>query len=82
MNLTLGPRCDYENCPRHREQVERSLNRRHYCTSECRDDERKRRSLALRVNQEGRSAVIRQMVEQHKQKLATLNNTSESNGNA
>jgi hypothetical protein len=40
----IGPRCDYRDCPRHAEQVERmSLTRRHYCSIDCRNDEIKRR---------------------------------------
>lgn len=39
-----GPSCDYKDCSRHAEQIERdSLTRHHYCAPECRDDERKRR---------------------------------------
>jgi hypothetical protein len=43
----IGPRCDYKDCNRHTEQVERtSLTRHHYCSIDCRNDEIKRRLRA------------------------------------
>lgn len=45
MTTYQGPRCDYVDCIRHSEIVERtgSPTRNKYCTIDCRNDEIKRR---------------------------------------
>jgi hypothetical protein len=50
-----GPRCDYQDCPRHTETIERigSPKRHHYCSVDCRNDEIKRK---LRIHDAGRTA--------------------------
>jgi len=54
--MTTGPRCDYQDCSRHSEQVDNRIpNRNRYCTIECRNDEIKRR---LRVNDAKRKAAV------------------------
>lgn len=45
--MTDGPRCDYQDCPRHKEITPgHTPNRNRYCTIECRNDEIKRRLVA------------------------------------
>ena len=75
--FTVGPACDYQDCHRHSVQTNRSLNRKIYCTADCRDNERKRRQSELRTNVQARLQVINQMVEQHKLDIAKRANRND-----
>lgn len=69
--MMTGPQCDYKDCTYHTVETYRtSLKRHQYCTTLCRDNERKRRHNEARANQEERSKLVAQMVEEHRAKRA------------
>lgn len=53
--MNLGPKCDYQDCTQHAVQIERDDvgKRGHYCSLDCRDDERNRRRRERAAAKEG-----------------------------